>query len=116
MKLPILALSTLVTTGCGSNSLISNTQPAFTHKAPYLSLSCEELRAVTTDTSIAALHGPFQILASRNTNATGQADISKTRQKAQNSINPDTKVLGHQQAAVWALKVNGCEQNDGLSL
>ena len=109
MKLPILALSALVTTGCGSNSLISNTQPAFTHKAPYLSLSCGELRAVTTDTSIAALHGPLQILASRNTNATGQADISKTRQKAQIAEDLDARVLGSQQAAAWALKVNRCQ-------
>ena len=109
MKLPVLALSALVTTGCGSNSLISNTQPAFTHKAPYLSLSCEELRAVTTDTSIAALHGPFQILASRNTNATGQADISKTRQKAQIADDFDAKVRGPQQAAAWALTAKRCK-------
>lgn len=112
MKLPILIFAGLLATACSSSGLISDTQPAYTHKAPYLALSCERLRAIKSDPSTAALNGPLQILASLQPASDRQADITKTHQAVQNTIILDTKVLGHQKAAVWALKVNGCEQND----
>ena len=109
MKLPTVMITGLITTGCSSSSLMFGTQPAFTHKAPFLALSCERLRAIKSDPSTAALNGPLQILASRNTNATGQKDIRKHHQKAQTADDLEATVLGHQQAAAWALKVNWCE-------
>ena len=109
MKLAILVLAVLLTTGCGSRGWTSDTQPAHTHKAPYLSLGCEELRAIQSDPSTAVLNGPLQILASRITTATGQADISKTRQKAQIADDLDASALGSQQAAAWALTAKRCK-------
>ena len=109
MKFPTAMITGLITTGCSSSSLMSDTQPAFTHKAPFLALSCERLRAVKSDPSTAALNGPLQILASRNTNGTGQKDIKKPHQKAQSADDLEATVLGHQHAAAWALKVNRCE-------
>jgi len=112
MKLPILIFAGPLATACSSSGLISDTQPAYTHKAPYLALSCEQLRAIKSDPSTAALNDPLQILASLQPASDKQAEITQTHQAVQNTIIPDTKVLGRQQAAVWALKVNGCEQND----
>ena len=109
MKFPTVIVAGLIATGCSSNRLMSDTQPAFTHKAPFLALSCGELRSIYSDPSIAAINGPLKILASKRTHATEQTEITKNRQKAQSTVNLDARALGHQQAAAWALKVKRCE-------
>lgn len=110
MKLPILISAGLLATACSQSGLISDTQPAYTHKAPYLALSCEQLRAIKSDTSTAALNGPLQILASRNSNATEKkTDMTKTFQKAQIADDFDARVRGSQQAAAWALTAKRCK-------